>query len=249
MELNDQNLQAALNEIDELVDKILDKLIEVEAAYQAFLNAGAWIVLLQSSGIHRESLVAQSLRQATLSFTILSLSRLWDKAALPPRKGPRQRKIALPDLFERLNETVLDALLERAEARLQDPEDIPGYYDDLRTKCRQARSSIIVEHSYLFEFFHGRRDSSYGDQPKTNLASKIKRVRDKWISHNDIDFEPNDIDQIEFEISSFLRRTQNLFEKINFLIRGSNFQWDSISNPIKRDLQKMFLDNRDDPRP
>ncbi len=227
MTTSDQAMQAKLVEIDELVTKILNKMEEVETAHVAFINLGPWDSLLQSKGIHPDSLVTKVFWKATLSFSVLSLARLWDK------KQRTWNKITFPDLFSKLDEATLDAILKRAIDRLADPEGIPGYNDIPRMLCNQARHSIIEDYDHLRSLVYPMNGDSY-----------IRLARDKWIAHNeDFDeFDDTEIQLLAFETATLFRRTKNLFERVNALIRDADFKWDSIGAQIKGDLHKMFYE-------
>ena len=207
-------------EAEELVGKILDRLIEVQSTLLMFRDMKRWDNMLLQRGIPAGSLFAYQLKTTLIAGSIQSFCRLWD-----PVKN-RYPKIGFNDLWKVLrHENLLDDLLERSLKSNTDPEDLPGWYDKLRDKSELTYQFIIQDINNI---------------PTRYNASTLKKVRDKWISHNDVDFDVKTIGVAWGELPTFFDETVVCFDKINALVRDAGFAWESVSRPIERDAAKFF---------
>jgi AbiU2 len=220
-------LEGQLKKIDELVEKILDQLIEVQATILLFQEPNRWVQAMQARGIATGSSFSWYLQKSIVIASMQSLCRLWDK----PKNGTQ---ICFKNLRKLLNDQTMDRVLNRSLANLRcHYAESPHYIESDSRKFVALRASICPKLDELYDFFNGNTPSSIP-------ASKLRTTRDKWISHNDDDFDAAFVDLALKELGPFFEKTKECFEGINHFVRDSGFSWESLSHPMSRDID-LFL--------
>jgi hypothetical protein len=208
-----------LQKVELSVSKILDQMTEVQSALSLFQDGNRWRRALVNREIATTSLFAIQLQKTLVTSAIQSLCRLWDKLN-------SYKKASFPDLLNLLIQgDTLDLLLQRYHETHSDPEDLPGWYEDFRAEATTTRNELEQRIRSLSNWY---------------ATSNLIYVRDKWISHNDRDFDPTRLEHAMQELPLFFERTVTCFDAVNALVKGAGFSWESANKQIERDAGKFL---------
>jgi hypothetical protein len=228
------DMAAEVKKVEELVEKILDNVIGVQATFLMLKDVKRWNKCLCVRKIAPDSEFGVQFRKAMLSTMIQSLCKLWDPP-VPIDKNtnlPKYGQISLPYLSYLLSTEALSVLRDRFNGYHKDPDGMAGHYLSLREEARSTAENFKNEEKIISCWYK---------------FSKLKIVRDKWISHNDLDFEAASINAALDELPDFLNKTVDCVNKINALVRFSGFDWESVSRNIERDAFKFLGETATNP--
>jgi hypothetical protein len=225
--LSPKTAEIKVQEIDCLVEKIRDELFEVHATMLLFQNPNQWISAMQARGIARGSQFSYYLQKAIISASMQPLCRLWDR----PQRN--QSMTGFSELLKLLTEEMLDRLCDRAVSRLSEYKVEGLHHENECKRVMELRQSIVPNILESYDFYNGKPNAGI-------TTSRLKTTRDKWISHNDNDFDQLLIDLALQELVPFYESTMKCFESVNAFVRDSDFAWDSMTTPIAVDVRKFL---------
>jgi hypothetical protein len=208
-----------LKEIERLVEKILDQLIEVQATIKLFEDPDRWVKAMKNRGIAQGSMFSRYMQKWIVSASMQSLCKLWD-----PTKYPSA--VSISNLRKQLTDDVMDRIRDNSIDRLRSAyAEYPSFFDENSKKILQLHGKIRENVDVLYEYYRG---------------SNLKETRDKWIAHSDHDFETASVDHALDELIPFFNETKECFEDINHFVRDASFSWTSVITPLSRDID-LFL--------